>query len=213
MPRSRSSLAITALALAAVTATLLAASPAQAQLLGRIRSAAKGKVVSITARTAGHLIDASGKAVDSTLEKGARKADTTVDRVVGSVMKTALDRGDRALPDRSVAQSGGPVVERLSHDLAAGRLAVTDVRFARNSDRIEPATAAAVEQLAAALRMTTGVFVVEVHVPAGVTGAQALSTRRAAALQERLVAAGVEPARLLASGVTGDERIEITRLR
>ena len=135
-----------------------------------------------------------------------------------------LDRGKEvpASPGGDSASGGPADVARLSQELARGRVVLAVVRFAGGSDRLAPASAAEVERLAAALRATTGVFAIEAHVPAG-AGAQSLSMRRAAALQARLVAAGVDASRLLATGTVSprpapaarspdDERLVISRL-
>ncbi|MEO6526128.1 MAG: OmpA family protein [Gemmatimonadaceae bacterium] len=113
-------------------------------------------------------------------------------------------------------------VRQLAQRLAGGRVELPGVRFAAGSDRLDPASVADVDLLAAALRETTGVFAIEAHLAPG-PGAQALSMRRAAALQSRLVAAGVEADRLFATGVAAAplpsadgrdaERIAISRLR
>jgi len=202
---SRSSLPI---ALIALVAALLAR-PAEAQLFGQIKDMAKRKAAEATARTAGRVLDASGKAVDSTLEKGTRTLDTVVTQT------------SRAVGSGLVATPAPASVDRLARQLAGGRVELPAVRFVAGSDKLDPSSVADVEMLAAALRATTGVFAIEVGLAPG-PDAQLLAMRRAADLQARLVAAGVEPVRLFATGVASTpqqsaghatEQIAISRLR
>ena len=107
---------------------------------------------------------------------------------------------------------------RLAAAISSGRLIVPGICFRAGTAVIDSSSAGALRALAAALRMTTGTYLVESHT-APAHDAQSLSDRRAAAVRTWLLAAGVDPTRLYAAGFGATrprppprDRIEISRV-
>lgn len=87
----------------------------------------------------------------------------------------------------------------LAAALTSGRLLVRGISFQTGTAVIEPKSAEPLRALAAALKMTTGTYLVESYTSSG-QDAQSLSDRRAAAVRSWLVAEGVDASRLYAAG-------------
>jgi outer membrane protein OmpA-like peptidoglycan-associated protein len=87
----------------------------------------------------------------------------------------------------------------LAAALTSGRLLVRGISFQTGTAVIEPSSAVTLRALAAALKMTTGTYLVESYT-SSVQDAQSLSDRRAAAVRSWLLAEGVDASRLYAAG-------------
>lgn len=157
-----------------------------------------------------------------------RRADVVGNsRQPARVMLQAILVASTVVSSSALAQAGArenrPLISsdsasRLAAAIASGRLIVRDIRFRAGTAMLDSSSTGTLLALAAALRMTTGTYLVESHTSPA-PDAQSLSDRRAAAVRTWLLAAGVDPARLYAAGFGAThprppprDRIEISRV-
>ena len=214
-----------------VVAAAMTSTPATARaqdVWKKIREQAKQKIETRKARADSTTIERVGRTVDSTLAKTGRGMDTVVNRAAG-LADAAFDRTANVVSAAGRAIAGGDDEDaKFATAMATGRAVVQGIQFDEGTDRLAQSAEPYVARLARLLAAQPGMFVLEGHVDA--TGNDAadrdLSQRRAAALRDRLVAAGVSAARLFAMGLGAtrpragtmgaparNARIEIARLQ
>ena len=190
-----------------VVATVLAGTAASLPLRAasgqsiwqQIKAQAAAKAAAAKAKADSAVINAAGKAVDSTVSKTGQAGGTVVD-MAGSVVDTTLNKTHRGVQNLLSRSDGAS--SKLATDLAAGRAVVWDITFAPGADDLAPESSDAVARLASALNSApAGAFLLEVHVDSATNAAsdQDLSDRRAKMLKAKLVSLGVKPP-IFASG-------------
>jgi outer membrane protein OmpA-like peptidoglycan-associated protein len=178
-----------------------AATPARAgaqDVFKRIKDQTAKRLQERRAKIDSTMMKTAGTTVDSALAKSGRGADAVVIKA-GDVANSAIATTERGV--KSIIGGSDPVLDVASR-LAGGRAVFEEIRFAEGSDQIDPASAAVLKQLAAALAAAPGPFLIEAHTeavpPPG--DAQSLSQRRASAVKAQLAANGAPADRLLAIG-------------
>jgi outer membrane protein OmpA-like peptidoglycan-associated protein len=177
----------------ATVATSLPAGVASGQSIWQtIKQQAAAKAAAAKAKADSAVINAAGKAVDSTVSKTGQAGGTVVD-LAGSVVDTTLNKTHRGV--QSLLSHSDGASSKLATDLAAGRAVIWDITFALGADDLAPESNDAVARLASALNAAPGgAFLLEVHVDSAKDAAsdQDLSDRRAKMLKAKLVSLGVK---------------------
>jgi len=220
-------LIVLAIVVLGVGSSMPAALPAQ-DVLKRIKEQTRQKIETRKAKADSVAIERVGRTVDSTLAKTGRGVDTVVNRAAG-LADAAVNKTASAVSAAGRALAGGDdESEKLAATMATGRAVLRGIDFEHRTHTFVPAADPHIARLATLLATQPGSFVLEGHVDA--TGDNAadreLSQRRAAAVKERLVAAGVPAERLFAMGLGASRpaagaagasvpnaRIEIARLQ
>ena len=221
----RSTLALTALALAATSSLAVPARADAQQLWKKIKDQTERKLEARKAKVDSATVARVGRTVDSTLERTGRAVDTAVSRTTGAA-DAAVDKTGRVVSLAAGALAGkDDEEEKLAADLADGRAVLPGIRFEGTSERLAATSEPHLERLAKLLKAHPGSFVIEGHADDGgnATADLALSEKRAAAVKARLVAAGVPAERLFAMGLGaarppadatgGRARIELARMK
>jgi outer membrane protein OmpA-like peptidoglycan-associated protein len=221
----RSTLALTALALAATASLVVPARGEAQQLWKKIKDQAERKLEARKAKADSTTVARVGQTVDSTLERTGRAVDTAVSKAAGAA-DAAVDRTGRVVSSAAGALAGkDDEEERLAADLVDGRAVLPGIRFEGTSERLAATSEPHLERLAKLLEAQSGVFLIEGHVDDGGNADDdlVLSEKRAAAVKARLVAAGVPAERLFAMGLGatrppaeatgGRARIEVARMK
>lgn len=189
-----------ALLLAAIAAVAAAPAdlPAQGNVMKRIKEQAAAKAKARKDSMDARLVNAAGTVVDSAVGKTGRGVDSTVSKV-GRVTDTLMNKTERGIA--GIGKGGRE--NKLGPALAAGRAVLPELAFEPGTARFVGSAAEALEQLAEALKATTGTWLVEAHVGADAdpAAAQALTQERAVAVKTELVAHGVPAERLFAMGL------------
>lgn len=205
--------------LAAIAAAALSLTPqvARAQILGRIKEQAQGKLKEKKKAADERILHATGEVVDSVAEKSARGIDSVVTKS-SNVMTTAVDRTEQTVAGVIKGVAGD---NALAGQVAAGHVVLTDLRFADDGS-VMPASSGTLRALARLMKDGTEAWMVEGHVAAG-AGEQVLSDHRAKTIKAALVAEGVDAGRVWARGFgssrppadadTPADRIEIVRMQ
>ena len=196
---------------------------ADAQIWKTIKDHAKKKAAEKTTEAATRVVETSNGVVDSSLTKTGRGVDTLVNKA-GTVADTAMNKTERGVS--SVAKSltgGGGGGDKFKASLAAGRLVLTDLKFAPGDTAISADGGKTLDKVAKAILSTNVTYLVESHATDGADAAtnQSLSEKRGAAIKARLVAAGVPTTRLfvMSYGATrpaasgSSSRIEIAKMQ
>jgi outer membrane protein OmpA-like peptidoglycan-associated protein len=177
----------------AATATSLPLGIASGQSIWQtIKQQAAAKAAAAKAKADSAVVNAAGKAVDSTVSKTGQAGGTVVD-MAGSVVDTTLNKTHRGVQGLLSHSDGAS--SKLATDLAAGRAVIWDITFAPGADDLAPESSDAVTRLASALNSApAGAFLLEVHVDSAKDAAsdQDLSDRRAKMLKAKLVSLGVK---------------------
>jgi outer membrane protein OmpA-like peptidoglycan-associated protein len=173
---------------------------ADAQLLGAIKKQAADKVKQKKDDQDKKVLDATGKAVDSSLTKTGRAEDKVVERA-GSIADTAMNKTERGVSGaaHSLTGKGGASEDaRIRTQLDSGRLVLPALGFAAGGSEPNGAGAAQLARVAKAMLATSATYLIESHVADGSDAAanQALSEKRGAAVKAKLVADGVPAGRL-----------------
>lgn len=207
------------LVLASLAALALSLSPhaARAQVLGRIKQQATGKLKEKKKQADDRIVNATGEVVDSVAEKSARGIDTVVTKT-SNALGTAVDRTEQAVAG---AFRSGDAESALARQLAAGHAVLVDLEFAADGT-LAPASLGTLRSLARLMKEGADTWIVEGHVAAGPND-QALSDQRARIIKGTLVEEGMDPSRVWARGFgstrapsegsTPAERIEIVRMQ
>ena len=207
------------LVLASIAALAVSLSPhsARAQVLGRIKQQATGKLKEKKQQADDRIVNATGEVVDSVAEKSARGIDSAVTKG-SNVLSTAVDRTERAVTGAFRTGDGENV---LARQLAAGHVILADLQFAGDGT-LTPASLGTLRSLARLMKESPDTWIVEGHVSPSDTD-QATSDQRARTIKGTLVEEGVDPSRVWARGFgstrapanpgTPDERIEIVRMQ
>lgn len=124
----------------------------------------------------------------------ARHATLVLGALVGT--PAAAQPRTRATHCSPISMQSAPC---LAAALASGRLLVRGISFRAGTAVIDSTSTETLRQLAAALKMATGIYLVESYT-SPVQDAQSLSDRRAAAVRSWLLAEGVDSSRLYAAG-------------
>ena len=205
--------------LAGLAALALSLSPhaARAQVLGRIKQQAAGKLKEKKKQADDRIVNATGEVVDSVAEKSARGIDTVVTKG-SNAMTTAVDRTEQAVAGVFRSGDGESV---LAKQLAAGHIVLADLQFA-DDGTLTPASSGTIRSLARLMQEGQDTWIVEGHVAPGAND-QPLSDQRARTIKGSLVEAGLDPSRVWArgfgstrapaNGSTPVERIEIVRMQ
>jgi len=196
---------------------------ADAQIWKTIKDHAKKKAAEKTTEAATRVVETSNGVVDSSLTKTGRGVDTLVNKA-GTVADTAMNKTERGVS--SVAKSltgGGGGGDKFKASLAAGRLVLTDLKFAPGDTAISADGGKTLDKVAKAILSTNVTYLVESHATDGADAAtnQSLSEKRGAAIKARLVAAGVPTTRLfvMSYGATrpassgSSNRIEVAKMQ
>ena len=196
---------------------------ADAQIWKTIKDHAKKKAAEKTTEAATRVVETSNGVVDSSLTKTGRGVDTLVNKA-GNVADTAMNKTERGVG--SVAKSltgGGGGGDKFKASLAAGRLVLTDLKFAPGDTAISADGGKTLDKVAKAILSTNVTYLVESHATDGADAAtnQSLSEKRGAAIKARLVAAGVPTTRLfvMSYGATrpassgSSNRIEVAKMQ
>ena len=196
---------------------------AEAQVWKMIKDHAKKKAIEKTTEATTRVVETSNGVVDSSLTKTGRGVDTLVNKA-GSVADTAMNktgRGVSSLANSLTSGSGGG--DKIKASLAAGRLVLTDLKFAPGTAVFSADGAKTLDKVAKAILSTDVTYLVESHATDGADAAanQSLSEARGAAVKARLVAAGVPTTRLfvMSYGATrpaasgSSNRIEIAKMQ
>ena len=207
------------LVLASIAALALSLSPhsARAQVLGRIKQQAAGKLKEKKKQADDRIVNATGEVVDSVAEKSARGIDTVVTKS-SNALSTAIDRTEQAVAGVFRTGDGADV---LARQLAAGHVILADLQFAEDGT-LTPASLGTLRSLARLMKDNPDTWIVEGHVTPGVTD-QAMSDQRARTIKGSLVEEGVDPSRVWARGFGSTrapttaglpaERIEIVKMQ
>jgi outer membrane protein OmpA-like peptidoglycan-associated protein len=186
---------------------------AEAQLFDRIRDKAAEHLEAHKARADSAVEQAALRAVDSTLEKTSRGLDSGV-TVAGRVIDTTLNRMEETA--YGVIQGDRKNADGFARALASGGLVLEEIEFVTNSPELTRAGRQVLEQLAEAVRVTPGTFLIEGYADAAGDSAaiRALSEHRAAAVKASLVSAGIPAGRLFARGCASASaaRIELSKV-
>ena len=196
---------------------------ADAQIWKTIKDHAKKKAAEKTTEAATRVVETSNGVVDSSLTKTGRGVDTLVNKA-GNVADTAMNKTERGVS--SVAKSltgGGGGGDKFKASLAAGRLVLTDLKFAPGDTAISADGGKTLDKVAKAILSTDVTYLVESHATDGADAAtnQSLSEKRGTAVKARLVAAGVPTTRLfvMSYGATrpassgSSNRIEVAKMQ
>lgn len=201
------------------TLLLLGPGHAEAQILRKIKEQAKAKIdEKVVKKTEERVLERSSQVVDSATEKTARGVDTVVTRS-GNAANRAIEGTENVI---SALVKKDDTDAAIARQLAAGRLVLTEVRFAADGP-LDSAAYRMIRRVAKAIGETTGPFLIEGHVgdSAGAS-AQAISEARARAVKAYLVAEGVAADRLFVmgfgtsrppAGQGGVDRIEVARMQ
>ena len=207
------------LVLASIAALALSLSPhaARAQVLGRIKQQATGKLKEKKKQADDRIVSATGQVVDSVAEKSARGIDTVVTKG-SNALSTAVDRTEQAVAGVFRTGDGENV---LAKQLAAGHVVLADLQFA-DDGTLTPASLGTLRSLARLMKESSDTWIVEAHVAPGDSD-QAMSDQRARTIKGSLVEEGVDPSRVWARGFGSTrapasagvpaERIEIVRMQ
>lgn len=201
----------------AALALLLSPNAARAQVLGRIKQQATGKLKEKKQQADDRIVNAAGEVVDSVAEKSARGIDTVVTKG-SNVIATAVDRTEQAV---SGVFRNGDGESVLAKQLAAGHVVLVGLEFGSDGT-LTAASSGTIRSLARLMQEARDTWIVEGHVAPG-ADEQALSDQRARIIKGSLVEAGVDPSRVWARGFgssrapvsssTPVERIEIVRMQ
>ena len=204
------------LAAVATVAISLAPRGASAQILDRIKQQTADKLKDKKKAADDKVVGAAGQVVDSVAEKSARGVDSAVTRT-SNTLNAAVDRTEQTV---SGAFKGGGE-NALAKQLAAGRVVLTDIRFAEDGT-LTAASLETVRTLAKLMKAGTDTWVIEAHVVAG-AGDQPLSEQRARVIKGSLIEEGMEMSRIFARGLGSTrpaggagapaDRIEILRMQ
>jgi len=173
---------------------------AQGQIWKRVAERAADRFHTHAAQMDSVVEARTGRLIDSTLLKASRGAEQAVD-AGARVVDTTLSRSERTFARvLGEGDSGG-----LAPALESGHLVLRTVEFGRNSEILSPKADAVLKELAQALQVTKGTYLIEGHTDLSSDPAtsQVLSERRAAAVKGRLVAEGVPADRLFTVGYGG----------
>ena len=208
---------------ALILGTAMTPRAADAQIWKTIKDHAKKKAAEKTTEAATRVVETSNGVVDSSLTKTGRGVDTLVNKA-GTVADTAMNKTERGVS--SVAKSltgGGGGGDKFKASLAAGRLVLTDLKFAPGDTAISADGGKTLDKVAKAILSTNVTYLVESHATDGADAAtnQSLSEKRGAAIKARLVAAGVPTTRLfvMSYGATrpassgSSNRIEVAKMQ
>ena len=173
---------------------------AEGQLLGAIKKQALERAKQKKAEEDKKVLDATGKAVDSSLAKTERPADRIVE-AAGSIADTAMNKTERGVRGaaHSLTGKGGANEEaRIRAQLDSGRLVLPTLGFTAGGAEPDGAGAAQLVRVAKAILATRATYLIESHVAEGSSAAtnQALSEQRGASVKAKLVADGVPAGRL-----------------
>ena len=173
---------------------------ADGQLLGAIKKQAQEKAKEKKAEQNKKVLDATGKAVDSSLTKTTRVEDRVVERA-GSIADTAINKTERGVTGaaHSLTGKGGASEDaRIRAQLDSGRLVLPSLGFAAGSTEPDGAGAAQLARVAKAMLATSATYLIESHVADASDAAanQSLSEKRGAAVKAKLVADGVPAGRM-----------------
>lgn len=205
-------------ALLAVVAALIALSastppPVAAQsVIKKIKRTAKEKVEDQNRRTEQGVVDQAVEPLDSTLAKGARPVDTAFARTTAHA-DSAVSRAERAV--KASLQGEPREVRRIAAGLRDGRFVLDRIAFLDGTESLDPVSDEQLAALAEALSKAPATFLVQAHVdrPGDGKASQELAARRAAAVRDWLVAAGIASERLFVAGrAEAPERVEIVEL-
>ena len=196
---------------------------ADAQIWKTIKDHAKKKAAEKTTEAATRVVETSNGVVDSSLTKTGRGVDTLVNKA-GNVADTAMNKTERGVGSMAKSLTGfGGGGDKIKSSLAAGRLVLTDLKFAPGSADISTDGGKTLDKVAKAILSTDVTYLVESHATDGADAAanQTLSEQRATAVKARLVAAGVPTTRLFVMSfgntrpaATGSSnRIEIAKMQ
>jgi outer membrane protein OmpA-like peptidoglycan-associated protein len=186
---------------AALLAWCVMPSDAQAQsILRRIKDQAAKKVQDGRAKIDSAVMSTASTAMDSAVSKTNRGTNAVAGRVT-DVANGAIAATEHGLT-RALTGGGTDVSRDYAARLAQGRLVLDSLRFVAGSDQPDASADVIFARLVTALGTTTGTLLIEGHVDASTSAAdaQSLSQKRASAVKARLVAAGVLADRLLAVG-------------
>ena len=175
----------------------------------KIKRTAKEKVDDQKRRTEQGVVDQAVEPLDSTLAKGARPIDSAVARTTAHA-DSAVSRAERAV--RASLEGETREVRRIADGLRDGRFVLDRIAFIDHSEALDPESEAQLAALTEALTMTPGTFLVQAHVvmAGNEKASRELAARRATAVKDWLVAAGIAESRLFTAGHSGaPERVEL----
>jgi outer membrane protein OmpA-like peptidoglycan-associated protein len=172
----------------------------------KLGSHLKERAAAAKAETAQNLTAAATQVVDTAFQTGSKLVSSTAAEASNTARMGIGGVGRQLM---LAPQRGGTNADNLALAIASGRAVLLEMRFAPNSDVLEPAGRELAGRVAAELRQAmaanpTVQFVIEGHVEPG-PNAQVLSELRAGAVKAALLSGGVDGRRLIALGY-GDSR-------
>lgn len=153
------------------------------------------------AETSQNLTAAATGVVDTAFQAGSKLVSSTTAEVTNTARMGIGGVGRKLM---LAPQRGGANADNLALAIGSGRAVLLELRFAPNTDVLEPAARELVVRVADELKKAitaspTTSFVIEAHVDS-VPNGQVLSEHRAAAVKVALIRNGVEAGRLMALG-------------
>jgi outer membrane protein OmpA-like peptidoglycan-associated protein len=169
--------------------------------LKKIGGHLKQRAAEVKAETAQSLTLAATQVVDTAFQSGSKLVSSTAAEASNTARMSIGGVGQKLM---LVPQRGGAGADNLAVAIASGRVVLLEMRFAPNSDVLEPSARELVRRVAVELRQAmastpTAQFVIEAHVDS-VPNGQVLSEHRAAAVKSALFNSGVDMRRLIALG-------------
>ena len=161
----------------------------------------KQRATEVKAETAASLTLAATQVVDTAFQTGSKLVSSTAAEATNTAKMSIGGAGRKLM---LAPQRGGAEADNLSIAIASGRAVLLEMRFAPNTDVLEPSARQLVQRLAVELRQVmattpTVQFVIEGHVDSVANG-QVLSEHRAGAVKAALIGNGVDGRRLIALG-------------
>jgi outer membrane protein OmpA-like peptidoglycan-associated protein len=165
----------------------------------------------VTSQTAENLANSATQVVDATAQTGSNLVSGAAAEVTSAAQSKVGSVGTALMPS---ALKGGVNSDNLKTAVGSGYAELRMVRFIGNTDVLDANGRNVVRNLAQVLKDTPGNYVIQAHVdalpsPAEAGASQVLSEHRAAVIKKALISAGVDAARLTALGYgTSDPKPE-----